>query len=101
MQADVDLRVGLPQPGDRGRQHVAGLRVCSGYRQCATVLGAVLLANAFEVANFTHDEFDAFEDKLTRLGDAFKPLAVARKNLDAELFFKLDDRFGDTWLRRV
>jgi hypothetical protein len=35
---------------------------------------------------------------LTRLSDALEALAVARKNLDAKLFFELDDGLGDARL---
>ena len=38
---------------------------------------------------------------LARLGDAFEALAVARKNLDAQLIFELDDGLGDAGLRGV
>ena len=38
---------------------------------------------------------------LAGLGDALEALAVAGKNFDAQLFFKLNDGFGDAGLRGV
>ena len=101
VQTHVDFWVGLPQAGHRLGQHVAGLRVGGGDRERATVFCAVLLTNAFEVAHLAHDQLNAFEDMLARFGDAFETLAVPCKNLDAQLFFKLNDGFGHTGLRGV
>ena len=63
--------------------------------------GAELLANALEVADLAHDEFDAFEHMLAGLGDALEALAVAGEDLDAQLFFQLDDGLGHARLRGV
>ena len=38
---------------------------------------------------------------LARLSDAFEALAVAGKDFDAQLVFKLDDGFGHAGLRGV
>jgi hypothetical protein len=38
---------------------------------------------------------------LAGFGDALEALAVARKDVDAQLFFQLDDGLGDPWLRGV
>ena len=101
VQADVDFGVGQAQLGHGFRQDVTRLCVGGGNRQGAAVLRMVLLANTFEVAQFAHDDVNAFEHMLARLGDAFEALAVARKNLDAQFFFQLDDGFGDAGLGGV
>ena len=101
VQADVDLGVGLAQARHRLGQHIAGLGVGGGDRQGAAVFRAVLLADAFEVADLAQDQLDAFEHMLAGLGDALKPLAVPGKNLHPQLFFQLDDRLGHTGLRGV
>ena len=72
-----------------------------GNRESAAVLRRKLLADAPQIAYFAHDDLYAFEDMLARLGDAFEPLAVPRKNFHAQLFFKFDDGFGNAGLRRV
>ena len=46
-----------------------------------------MLAYAFEVAHFTHDDFYAFENREPWLGDAFEAFAMAAKNLNAEFLF--------------
>ena len=101
VQADVDLGIGLAQLGHRHGQHVAGLRMGGGDGQGAAVLGAELLADALEVAHLAHDELDALEHVLARLGHALEPLAVAREDLHAQLFFQFDDGLGDAGLRGV
>jgi hypothetical protein len=67
----------------------------------AAVLGAELLADALEVAHLAHDDFDALQHMLAGLGDALEALAVAGKDVDAQLFFQLDDGLGDARLRGV
>ena len=84
VQADVDLGVGLAQSRHGHGQYIARLGVGGGNAQGATVLGAELLSDAFEVADLAHDEFDAFEHMLARLGNAFEPLAMACKDFDAQ-----------------
>jgi hypothetical protein len=101
VQAHVHLRIGLAQLGHRHRQHVARLRVGGGDAQGAAVLRAELLADALEVAHLAHDEFDAFQHVLARLGDALEPLAVAREDVHAQLLLQLDDGLGHPRLRRV
>ena len=101
VQADVDLRVGLAQLGDRLGQHIARLGVGGGNGQGAAVLRAVLLANALEVAQLAHDQVDALEHVLPGLGHALEPLAVAGEDLHAQLFFQLDDGLGNAGLRGV
>ena len=58
---------------------------CNG--QGAAVLRTVLLADAFQVADFTHDDFDAFENMQTWLSDPLQPFAVSSKDVDTQ--FKL------------
>ena len=101
VQADGDLGIELAQACHGGRQHIAGLGVGGGDAQRAAVLGAVLLADALEVAHLAHDQLYALEDFLSRLGDALEALAVAREDIDAQLFLKLDDGFGDSGLGGV
>jgi hypothetical protein len=69
--------------------------VGGGDRQRAAVLGAELLADALEVAHLAHDQLDALEHVLARLGDALEALAVAREDVDAQFFLQLDDGLGD------
>ena len=101
VQADIHLGVGLAQLGHRHRQHVARLGVGGGDRQGATVLRAELFADALQVTHLAHDDFDAAEHVLAGFGDAFEALAVAGKNLYAQLFFQFDDGFGHARLRGV
>ena len=85
MQADVDMRIQVAQFGNGYRQHITSLGVgcCNG--QGAAVLRAVLLADAFQVANFTQDDFDAFEYLLTWLRDPLQPFAVSSEDVDTQL----------------
>ncbi|MNT23206.1 hypothetical protein D3C72_1586180 [compost metagenome] len=101
VQAHVDLRVGLAQVGHGHRQHIARLGVGGGDGEGAAVLRAELFADALEVADLAHDEFDAGDDVLAGFGDALQALAVAGEDLDAELFLEFDDRLGDAGLRGV
>ena len=101
VQADVDFGVFLAQLGHRQRQHIPRLGVGGGDGQGATVLRAVLLTNALEIADLAHDDLNALQHMQAWLGDAFEALAVARKDVDAQLFFELDDGFGDPGLRGV
>jgi len=99
VQADIDFREGFTQLGHRLRQHIPGLRVGRGNRQRSTVLLGVLLANTPQITDFTQDQINAFEDMLAGLRHAFEPFAMAGKNLNAKLFFQLNDGFGNTRLR--
>jgi hypothetical protein len=101
VQADADLGVGLSQRGDRPGQHIARLGVGGGDRQCAAVLRRILLADALEVVDLAQDDLDALEHLLTGLGHPLDALAMARKNLDAQLVFQLDDGLGHAGLRGV
>jgi hypothetical protein len=69
--------------------------------QGAAVLGAELFADALQVAHLAHDQVDAGKHMLAGLGHAFQPLAVAGKDVDAELFFELDDGLGHARLGGV
>jgi hypothetical protein len=75
--------------------------VGGGNAEGAAVLGAVLLADALEVADLAHDQLDALEHMLAGLGDALEALAVAREDVHAQLFLQLDDGLGDAGLRGV
>ncbi len=101
VQAHVHLGIGLAQLRDRHRQHVARLRVGGGDAQRAAVLRAELLADALEVAHLAHDQLDALEHVLPRLGNALEPLAVAREDVHAQLVFQFDDGLGHPGLRGV
>ena len=101
MQADIDFRKGFTQIGHRQWQHIPGLRVGGGNRQCAAVLRRILLTDTPQISDFAHDDFYAFEGMLARLGDALQAFAMARKDFHAQFFFKLDDGLGNTRLGRV
>jgi hypothetical protein len=75
--------------------------VGGGDGQGATVFGAVLLAYAFEVADFAQDQVNALEHVLAGLGHTFEAFAVAGEDFYAQFFFQLDDGFGNTGLRSV
>ena len=64
-----------------------------GDRQGAAVLVAVMLAYAFEVAHFTHDDFYAFKNREPWLGNAFEAFAMTTKDFNAEFLFQFDDGF--------
>ena len=58
------------------------------------VFGAVLLADALQVVHLAQDDLYAFKHMLARFGDALQALAMAAKNLDAQLFFQFQYGFG-------
>ena len=101
MQADIDLGVAGAQLGHCVRQHIARLRVGGGNTERAAVLRAELLANTLEVADLTHDDFNALEHVLAGLCDALEALAMAGKDVNAQFLFQLNDGFGHTRLRCV
>ena len=57
------------------------------------------LTDAFQAVDFLHDNFNRFQDRTARFGQATNALAVAGKNIDTELFLQLDDRFRHARLR--
>ena len=101
MQAHVDLGKGLAQARNRLWQDIAGLGVCGGNGERAAVLGGVLLADASQITDLAHDEFDALEHMLAGLGHALEPLAVAREDFHAQFLFQLNDGLGDARLGSV
>ena len=101
VQAHIDLGEGRAELCHLFRQHITGLGVGGGDRQRAAVLRAVLFADALEVVDLAQDQLDAFEHMLAWLGDALEALAVAGKDVDAQLFFQLNNGFGHTRLRGV
>ena len=86
MLKNQGLRVSLDLRNEKITYKIR-LGVGGGDRQSAAVLVAVMLAYAFEVAHFTHDDFYAFEHREPWLGDAFEAFAMAAKNLNAEFLF--------------
>ena len=101
VQADLDFRIAPAQLRHRFGQHVARLRVGGGDRQTAGVLLAELVADALEVADLAQNDLDRFQHLLARLGDAAQALAMAREDVDAELFLELEDGLADAGLRGV
>ena len=83
MQTDIDFGISLAQLGNRHGQHIACLCVRGGDGQCAAVFSAELLANAFEVAQLTHDQINTFENVLTRFGNTLQAFAMPCKDFNA------------------
>ena len=68
--------------------------------ELADILGAVFFAHATEVFRFLQDAPRDRQHRLAGLGKLRDALAVAQKNLYAQLFFQQADLFADTRLRR-
>ena len=101
VQTDVDLGVTVAQLGHCLRQNIACLRVRGCNAQGAAVLCAKLLTNALQIAYLAHDDFNAFENVLSRLCNALEALSVASKDINAQFLFQLNDGFGYAGLRGV
>ena len=101
VQADGHLGVALAKRSHRGRQDIARLRVGGGDGERAGILLAEFFADAPQVGHLPHDDLHGGEHLLPRLGHALEPLAVPREDVDAELAFEFEDRFGDARLRGV
>ena len=71
-----------------------------GNGKAATVLRREFLADALHAVDFLHDQLDRFQHQAARLRQAADALAVACKNIHAQLFLQLDDGFRYARLRR-
>ena len=62
--------------------------------QTAAVLSRKFASDLLEPFDFTHDCFHRLQHGPTRFGQAPNTFAMSGKNIDAQFFFKLDNRLG-------
>ncbi|MCY1240184.1 hypothetical protein D9M72_530190 [compost metagenome] len=92
------LGVALGELADHPWQGVARLGVGGGDGEVALVLCRIVHADALQAFHFLQDLLDRAQDAAARLGQAADALAVAGKDIHAQLFFQLDDGLGHTGL---
>ncbi len=98
VQVQFDLRITLAEASNHLRQHVARLRVRGRDGEHAGVLGAELVGDALEVADFPQRPPRCRNDDFTRRRERRQALALAYEYAQAELVLELPHLLADAGL---
>jgi len=89
---NYDLWKARPEPCDRIGQQIASVRMSGGDDQFPLIVIHIVRAEAFQGFDLAKNPLGCRTDQFALVGDSTQPLAVARKDLDAQFVFEFNDR---------